>query len=77
MNLVLDEAEEVHIKTKARKPIGKSSVNPWLFLVIMYYLIYYPLLCSLQLQIVVLTHLFHFMLMFRLKSIVFVCCHCF
>ena len=28
MNLVLDDAEEVHMKTKNRKPLGKTAVVP-------------------------------------------------
>lgn len=27
MNLVLDDAEEVHMKTKNRKPLGKSLLH--------------------------------------------------
>lgn len=27
MNLVLDDAEEVHMKTKNRKPLGKSTLH--------------------------------------------------
>lgn len=34
MNLVLDDAEEVHMKTKNRKPLGKSAS---LFVKLFYY----------------------------------------
>lgn len=34
MNLVLDDAEEVHMKTKNRKPLGKSAP---LFVKLFYY----------------------------------------
>lgn len=32
MNLVLDDAEEVHMKTKNRKPLGKSPLFIYLFI---------------------------------------------
>ena len=47
MNLVLDEAEEVHLKTKARKPLGEfivleskilSQQNPTLLLFVPFFL---------------------------------------
>lgn len=34
MNLVLDDAEEVHMKTKNRKPLGKSELRIFTFLIL-------------------------------------------
>lgn len=31
MNLVLDDAEEVHMKTKNRKPLGKNELHIFIF----------------------------------------------
>lgn len=31
MNLVLDDAEEVHMKTKNRKPLGKNELHIFTF----------------------------------------------
>lgn len=41
MNLVLDDAEEVHMKTKNRKPLGKSAS---LFVKLFYYFTLFTLL---------------------------------